>query len=130
MLTYTTLTPRALEIVCEGHVTAADAREAFARIERLIEVAPKLDILADVRAGVHIEFGAVIEELKYLGLFRRLAGVLDRFALLADPAWIRAAGRIESHLVPHVDYRVFERDRAAEARSWILREDETSPPAA
>jgi len=129
MLTYTSLTPRALEIVCEGHVTAADAREAFARMERLIETAPRIDILADVRAGIHIELGAIVEELKHLPMFRRMVGALDRIALVADPAWVRTIGKIESHLIPGVDYRVFDRDGAAEARAWILREGEAPAPA-
>ena len=124
MITYTSLTPRALEIVCEGHVTAADAREAFGRVERLIETAPRVDILADVREGIHIEFGAILEELRHLPMFRRMVGALDRIALVADPAWVRAIGRIESHLIPGVDYRVFDRDGAAAARAWILREGE------
>lgn len=124
MITYTSLTPRALEIVCEGHVTGADAREAFGRMERLIETAPKIDILADVREGIHIEFGAILEELRHLPMFRRMVGALDRIALVADPAWVRAVGRIESHLIPGVDYRVFDRDGAAAARAWILREGE------
>ena len=122
MITYTSLTPRALEIVCEGHVTGADAREAFGRMERLIETAPRIDILADVREGIHIEFGAILEELRHLPMFRRMIGALDRIALVADPAWVRAVGRIESHLIPGVDYRVFDRDGAAAARAWILRE--------
>ena len=124
MITYTSLTPRALEIVCEGHVTGADAREAFGRMERLIETAPRIDILADVREGIHIEFGAILEELRHLPMFRRMIGALDRIALVADPAWVRAVGRIESQLIPGVDYRVFDRDGAAAARAWILREGE------
>ena len=124
MITYTSLTPRALEIVCEGHVTGVDAREAFGRMERLIETAPRIDILADVREGIHIEFGAILEELRHLPMFRRMVGALDRIALVADPAWVRAVGRIESHLIPGVDYRVFDRDGAAAARAWILREGE------
>ena len=124
MITYTSLTPRALEIVCEGHVTGVDAREAFGRMERLIETSPRIDILADVREGIHIEFGAILEELRHLPMFRRMVGALDRIALVADPAWVRAVGRIESHLIPGVDYRVFDRDGAAAARAWILREGE------
>jgi hypothetical protein len=130
MLTTTSLTPRALEMICDGRVTADDVRDAFARIERLIETAPRIDVLADVRAGTGVDPAAIWEELKHLPAVVRMVKALDRFALVADPAWVRAAGRIESHLVPHVDYRVFARDRAAEARSWILREDETAPPAA
>jgi hypothetical protein len=124
MLTYAALSPRALEIVCEGRVTADDVRAAFARMERLIDGAPRIDCLADVQGGVHIELAAIWEEVKTLPAVVRMVKALDRVALVADPAWVRAIGRIESHLVPGVDYRVFDRGGADEARRWIGRADE------
>jgi hypothetical protein len=51
---------------------------------------------------------------------------MDRVALVADQAWIRAVGRIESHILPSIDYRVFDRDQAADARAFVLRQDETA----
>jgi hypothetical protein len=128
MLTCTLPTPRALEIVCEGRVGADDVREAFARLDRLIETSPRIDCLADVRDGVHVDPTAIWEELKNLPAVARAVRALDRVALVADPAWVRAVGRIESRLIPGVDYRVFDRDGGAAARAWILREGE--PPAA
>jgi hypothetical protein len=127
MISYTNLSPRALEVVVEDRVTKEDVREAFARIDALLETAPKFDVLADVRAGVHIDLTAIAEELKHLGAVGRMLGALDRMALVADPAWIRAIGRIESHLIPGIDYRVFDRGGAAEARAFILRAGETPP---
>lgn len=127
MISYITLNPRALEVIVEGRVTREDVREAFARIDLLLETAAKLDVLADVREGVHIDLAAIAEELKHLGAIGRMLGALDRVALVADPAWIRTIGRIESHLIPGIDYRVFDRDGAAEARAFILRADETLP---
>jgi hypothetical protein len=127
MISYTNLTPRALEVVVDGRVTQEDVREAFARIDLLLETTPKFDILADVREGVHIDLAAIAEELKHLGAIGRMLGALDRMALVADPAWIRTIGRIESHLIPGIDYRVFDRDGAAEARAFILRADEALP---
>jgi hypothetical protein len=127
MISYTNLTQRALEVVVDGRVTQEDVCEAFARIDLLLETTPKFDILADVREGVHIDLAAIAEELKHLGAIGRMLGALDRMALVADPAWIRMIGRIESHLIPGIDYRVFDRDGAAEARAFILRADQALP---
>lgn len=126
MITYTSLSPRALEAVIEGRVTKEDVREAFARMGALMDAAEKVDMLADVRAGVHIELAALGEEMRHLSQVGRLLSQMDRVALIADQAWVRAAGRIESHLLPSIDYRVFTRAEAAEARAFILREDETA----
>jgi hypothetical protein len=126
MITYTSLSPRALEAVVEGRITKGDVREAFARLDRLMETAPKVDMLADVRDGVHIDLAAIGEEMRHLSMVGRMLGKMDRVALVADAAWIRAVGRIESHLIPGIDYRVFDRAHADEARAFVLRHDETA----
>ena len=126
MITYTSLSPRALEAVVEGRVTKEDVRGAFGRMGELMDSAEKVDMLADVRAGVHIELAAIGEEMRHLSQVGRMLSKMDRVALVADQAWIRAVGRIESHILPSIDYRVFDRDRAAEARAFILRQDETT----
>jgi hypothetical protein len=123
MISYTSLSPRALEAVVEGRVTKEDVREAFARLDALMHAADKVDLLADIRDGVHIDLAAIGEEMRHLSQVGRMLGKMDRVALVADAAWIRAAGRIESHLLPHIDYRVFDRDGAAEARAFVLRQD-------
>ena len=123
MITYTSLSPRALEAVVEDRVTKEDVREAFARLDALMNAAEKVDLLADVRDGVHIELAAIGEEMRHLSQVGRMLAKMDRVALVADAAWIRAAGRIEAHLLPHIDYRVFDRDGAAEARAFVLRQD-------
>ena len=126
MITYTSLSPRALEAVIEGRVTKADVREAFTRMGELMDSNDKVDMLADVRTGVHIELAALGEEMRHLSQVGRMLSKMDRVALIADQAWIRAAGRIESHLLPSIDYRVFKRSQAEAARAFILRQDGTT----
>ena len=127
MITWTALSPRALKAVVEGRVTKEDVREAFARMDALMGSAEKVDMLADVRGQVSIELSAIGEEMRHLSILGRMLSQMDRVALVADPAWIRAVGRIESHLLPHIDYRVFDRTQADEARAFVLRQDETAP---
>lgn len=126
MITYTSLSPRALEAVVEGRVTKEDVRAAFARMGELMDANDKVDMLADVRAGVHIELATIGEEMRHLSQVGRMLSKMDRVALVADQAWIRAVGRIESHILPSIDYRVFDRDQADEARAFVLRHDETA----
>ncbi|UNK80304.1 STAS/SEC14 domain-containing protein [Sphingopyxis granuli] len=66
-------------------------------------------------------------EIAGLGAYRKRAlplfGKLDRFgrvAVVADQGWIRAATKIESALLPHVSYRVFEPDARDEALAWVV----------
>jgi hypothetical protein len=123
MISYTSLSPRALEAVIEGRVTKEDVREAFTRMGELMDSNDKVDMLADVRTGVHIELAALGEEMRHLSQVGRMLSKMDRVALVADQAWIRAAGRIESYVLPRIDYRVFTRAEADAARAFILRQD-------
>ena len=127
MISYTTLSPRALEAVVEGRVTKEDIREAFARMDALMGDTGKVDMLADVRKGVHVDLAAIGEEMRHLSQVGRMIGKMDRVALIADPVWIRFIARIEAHLLPGIDYRVFKRSQADEARAFVLRQDETAP---
>ena len=66
-------------------------------------------------------------EIAGLGAYMKRAlplfGKLDRFgrvAVVADQGWIRAATKIESALLPHISYRVFEPDARDEALAWVV----------
>ena len=65
-------------------------------------------------------------EVAGLGAYMKRAlplfGKLDRFgrvAVVVDQAWIRALTRIESAVLPHIGYRVFEPDARDEALAWV-----------
>jgi hypothetical protein len=122
MISYTSLSPRALQISVEGPVTREDVRDAFGRMEALLATTPQFDVLAEVKAGVHVELAAIGEELKHLGLVGRMVRALERIALVAEPAWVRTIGKIEAHLIPGVDYRVYKPEQMASARAFILWE--------
>ena len=131
MLTITPLSSRAIEMVAEGHFTAADVTPALARLAQILDDTPSLDILADVRGSPSIALSAIAEELRHLPLLLRLIRQTDRVAIIADEAWVRAASRIESALIPGLHYEVYPREHAAHAREWLLRHtDLPRPPAA
>ena len=65
-------------------------------------------------------------ELKGLGAYMArampLLGKLNRFgrvAVVADQAWIRAATRLESAVLPFISYRVFEPQDHDAALAWV-----------
>jgi hypothetical protein len=58
----------------------------------------------------------------YIARAMPLLGKLDRFgrvAVVADQAWIRAVTRIESAILPHISYRVFEPEDRDAALAWV-----------
>lgn len=65
-------------------------------------------------------------ELKGLGAYMTrampLLGKLNRFgrvAVVADQAWIRAATKLESAVLPFISYRVFEPQDRDAALAWV-----------
>jgi hypothetical protein len=58
----------------------------------------------------------------YMARAMPLLGKLGRFgrvAVVADQAWIRAVTRIESAVLPHISYRVFEPEDRDAAFAWV-----------
>jgi hypothetical protein len=121
MLTTTTLTPTAVEIVAEGELTRADITRVLADVALILETTDQLDLLADVRGPVDYSFGIFAEEMKHLPELFRIVRALGRVAVIADESWIRTVAKVESKLIPGVDYEVYPRAEAAHAREWLLR---------
>jgi hypothetical protein len=128
MLTITPLSPRAIEIVAEGHFGAADVAGALAGMTTILDDMPQLDILADVRGSPGITLPAIAEEFRHLSLIFRMIRQIERVAIVADAPWVRVASRIEGALIPGVHYEVYERHEAAHAREWLLRHTDEPRP--
>jgi hypothetical protein len=59
---------------------------------------------------------------EYLRRALPLLGKLGRFgriAVVSDQAWVRAAARIESALLPNIGYEVFDIDQREQALAWV-----------
>ncbi len=121
MLTLTPLTPSAIEIVVDGPLAREDVARVLAEIDAILATVERLDILADVRGKPNIHPGLVLEEMKHLPTVFRMLRTIDRVALIADESWLRTAAKIEGKLIPGVTYEVYTRDRAEQARAWLLR---------
>lgn len=128
MLSYSDLGPGVLQMTVSEPVSPADIGPAFERVEAVLKDHPKLSILADVVGSPTIWPNVVLEEMKHLPTIFRLMRALEKIAVVADADWIRTAAKIESKLIPGVEYQVFTREEAAQARAWIM--GEAPPPPA
>ena len=128
MLTFNPLSPRAVEIVAEGHFSGGDVGPALDRMAQLLDEMPRIDLLVDVRGSPSIALSAIGEELKRLPLLFRMIRQIERVAIVADAQWVRIASRIESAMIPGVHYEVYDREEAAHARAWLLRETDEAHP--
>lgn len=128
MLSITTLSPAALEMVVDGPMSRADVASAFDQLEAVLDKTETLDLLVDVRGKPDLHLGLIIEELKRLPLVIRMIRAIGRVALIADAGWVRTAAKIEGAVIPGVHYETYERDEAAHARRWLMRETDAPRP--
>ena len=128
MLTTEILSPRAIRVTASGEIVPADIPRVLGDVGAFLATAERIDMLADVQGAIRFTPLVFLEEMKHAALLVRLVRALDRIALVADEAWMRSVAKVEAHLIPGVDYQVYERAEAAHARSWLLRETDDPHP--
>ena len=79
----------------------------------------KVHVFVETRSIDGIEIAGLASYVaRALPLFGKL-GRFGRVAVVADQGWIRAATKVESAMLPHVSYRVFEPGERDEAFAWV-----------
>lgn len=110
-----------LAMTYKGTITGEDLDAALDRLESMLAKPGKIHFFIEMR-GVQLEFSAMPHHFsRSFPLFSKL----DRFgrvAVVADQTWIRVLTRLESAMLPHVSYRVYEPEEREEALSWALGE--------
>jgi hypothetical protein len=111
--------------VIQDKITGADLEAVMDRLEEAMARHETVHVFVETRGIDGIELSAMPQ---YVARATPLFGKLRRFgrvAVVADQAWIRAATRVESAILPFIGYRVFTPDQRDEALAWV----ETGPAA-
>lgn len=111
----------AIAVSVADKVTGADVDAMLDRLEAKLAAHDKVHVFAEVISidGLDVSGlgGRIARALPLLARLRRFG----RVAVVADQAWVRAAARIESAMLPFVGYRVVGPDQRAEALEWVLK---------
>ena len=108
-----------LAIRISHKITGADLDAVMDRLDRLMATHEKVHVFVETRSIDGIELTRLPN---YMARALPLFGKLNRFGrvgVVADQAWIRAATRLESALLPNIKYRVYEPDEREEALAWV-----------
>src|SRR5690606_13462608 len=108
-----------LAIRVSHKITGADLDAVMDRLDRLMATHEKVHVFVETRSIDGIELTRLPN---YMARALPLFGKLNRFGrvgVVADQAWIRAATRLESALLPNIKYRVYEPDEREEALAWV-----------
>ena len=111
--------PDVIALRVRGRLGRSDLDPVIDRTEASLAERPKTHMFIEVESLGGFELSDLPH---YLGRSLGLLKKLDRFgriAVVSDETWLLWAARFESAILPHVSYRTFRRDRAAEARAWV-----------
>jgi hypothetical protein len=108
-----------IALTIEHKVTGADLDAIMDWLDAAFAAHEKVNVFVETRGIDGIELSGLG---RYTARALPLFGKLTRFgrvAVVADQAWIRAATRVESALLPFIGYRVFTPDERDQALAWV-----------
>lgn len=115
----------AIALTIAGTITDEDLERIMDRLDITMKRSDQVDVFVETR---HIDGLQLSALATYTARALPLLGKLKSFrrvAVVADQAWIRAATRIESMLLPFVSYRVFPPDQRDAALRWAFHAEDT-----
>ncbi len=122
MIEFERLSDRAHRLVVIAEFRQADAERLVDFAKERIAAGGGGNLLIDVTAVTDFTFSAVAVELAHMPSLIKWIYGLDRIAIISDDDWVRTGARLESALLPGVDYAVYDEDEAAAAKAWVLEE--------
>jgi hypothetical protein len=114
----------AIALKISGAINGQDLDSIMDRLDATMERHDKVHMFVETQGISSLELASLPH---YFGRAMPLFGKLKRFgrvAVVSDQAWIRVGTRIESALLPFIDYRVFEPNERDEALAWVTTDKE------
>lgn len=112
-----------IAVHASGKIDGAGLETIMDRLDQLLKSHDKVHVFVETQAIDGIEISGLPS---YTARAMPLFGKLDRFgrvAIVADQAWVRAATRLESALLPNISYRTYMPEERKEAFAWITGVD-------
>ena len=119
MLSFIDSASDVLAIDMSGKIAGEDLDAIMDVLDRAMVEHDKVHVFVETRAIGGLELSSLPGYLaRALPLFGKL-GKFGRVAVVADQAWIRAGTRLESAVLPNINYRVYMPEERDEALTWV-----------
>jgi SpoIIAA-like len=115
----TDMPPGTLGFQLSGHLTREDYKVLVPPLRKAVEAGERLRVLYAIGPGLHMEPGAVWEDLKLdvqLGIKHRDAW--ERVAVVTDLNWLWRAFDLFSWMVPG-EMRLFHESELEQSKTWL-----------
>ena len=108
-----------LAVRIAGKITGEGLKDIMDRLEAMMAANSKVHVYAETSSIDGIEIAGLAAHIARATPLLGKLGHFGRVAVVADQAWIRILTRIESAILPHISYRVFEPGQRDEALAWV-----------
>lgn len=108
-----------IAICVSGKIAGHDLDAIMDRLDAALAEHEKVHVFVETRGIEGIELSGLPA---YMRRAMPLFGKLDRFgrvAVVADQAWVRFGTRLESAILPNINYRTYMPDERDEALAWV-----------
>lgn len=119
MITFIDSKPDVFAITVAKRITGDDLDRIMDRLEPMLEGDRKVHVFVETKGIDGIELSGLPRYMsRAMPLFGKLKQ-FDRVAVVADQTWIRVGVRLESAMLPFVDYKTFEPSERELALAWV-----------
>lgn len=108
-----------LAVRIAGKITGEDLRDIMDRLEVMMATNGQVHVYTETSSIDGIEIAGLASHIARAAPLLGKLGQFGRVAVAADQAWIRILTRMESAILPHISYRVFEPGQRDEALAWV-----------
>lgn len=122
MLAFHNASDDVVALTVSDRLDGPDLDALLAMLDDRLARFPKVHVFVEVKSVGGVDFSGLASHVTgALPLLGRL-GQFGRVAVVADQAWLRAAARAKSALLPFISFRVFEPHRSGDALRWVKGE--------
>lgn len=110
----------AIAVRLSGKVTGQDLGSIMDRLDEVMAKHDKIHVFVETYSIDGIELSDLPS---YITRAMPLFGKLSRFgrvAVVADQVWVRVGTRLESALLPNINYRTYMTEERDEALAWVI----------
>ena len=126
MLTIETLSPNVHRVHAPETFQTEDADALAAFVEERLASGASGNLLIDMSKMDDITGAGLRAQLKNVPALLRFVYSLDRIAFISHQEWLRTAARLESALLPGVEYKVYDTDEEDAAVAWVTGEQDAA----
>jgi hypothetical protein len=110
-----------LALKISGSIKGTDLDPIMDRLDSIMAAHDQVHVFVETQGIQGLELASLPHYFsRAFPLFGKL-GRFGRVAVVADQAWIRVGTRIESAMLPFINYRTFEPGEREEALDWVIK---------